>query len=415
MSTSPAVALETALQAVWEGRTLERWVQQQGWPEQDLGLLQVPTFVQQYSPGEQLRTWPVVWDPEPGTPLPAGQQLLCSWRVTTDQVQGTGQCVVGVGVPPDPQGLQPPRWSALGSNKRASCPQWLQSQIPASVYLPPIPPTLARRQIKRKIAQGQQAQEAILQMYAPILYKMVQQLVPRLHNTGGAADQQDLVQRGQMTLVTLLQQFASPQRPRASWMSVLRQNLQRDLSRAMAAWSGESLALARARAWLWHHPEVHSLQQAREAGVPEALPDSVLEAALRQPHGTPALYPVREPLGDSPEQDLFPGVQDPWLSSDPAVVRSLRGLLQQLGISWEQALPWLYRIGVFDYPHPRSEVIQVFGISGYRRSNVVEARFFGHFAAPGEDWGNPLDRPAIRERARQALCQDGSLRTRVLS
>jgi len=415
MSTSPAVTLETALQAVWEGRTLEQWVQQQGWPEQDLGLLQVPTFVQQQDPGGSLRTWPVAWDPEPGTPLPAGQQRVCTWRVTTDQLQGAGQSVVGVGVAPDDHALPAPRWNVLGSGKDTPCPSWLRSQIPTSIYLPPIPPALARRQIKRKIDQGQRAQETILQMYAPVLQRAAQQMAPRLYSVGGAADQQDLLQRGQMTLAALIQQFASLRRPRASWMSVLRQNLQRDLSRAMAAWSGESLALARARAWLWHHPEICSLQQARESGVPDSLPDSVLQAALAQPHGAAALYPVRETARGPAEQDPFPGVQDPWLGSDPLAMRSLRGLLQQLGISWDDASPWLYRIGVFDHPHSRSEVIKMFGISGYRRSSVVEARFFGHFAAPGEEWANPLDRPAIRERARRALCQDGSLRARVMS
>ena len=418
----PAIVLEMALQRVWVGRTLDKLTSESGWPTGERAVLALPTYLQDPTcPANSPRTWPVYWNPEPGTLVAPGKPVACRWTVDTDQVHGEGTCLVIVGPPPArmPK-VDPPRWTRAGSRKSAQPPAWLSAQAPSMIALSPIPPGMIQRHVKRQVAAGVQAREAILRMYYPMLLTQVQRLVPRMGVAVQGADQQDLIQRGYMTISTMVDQFASNDRPHASWVAVLRQNLYRDLTRATARWADESISLAQARAWLWNHPEVRSLAQARAEGISDRLTDATIEEALHRPQGAISLHPLHELAPDHPEdeasyrhQQAVVGYDDPWLETDPQIIRNLRNTLAQLGIQWEAAQPWLYKIGVFDRPHTRSEVVKAFGVYNYRKSAIVETKFFSNFAGPGEDWDNPLDRPSIRERAMQILCQDGSLRQRA--
>lgn len=418
----PAIILEMALQRVWVGRTLDHLISDGGWPTTERAILDLPTYLQDPTcPPNSPRTWPLYWKPEPGSLIAPGKPLACHWQVDTDQIHGDGTCLVVVGPPPArlPK-INPPQWTKLGSKRSAQPPTWLPAQIPTIISLPPIPPGMMQRQVKRLISAGVQARESILRMYYPMMFQQVQRLAPRMSVAVQGADQQDLIQRGYMAISTMIDQFASNHRPHSSWVSVLRQNLYRDLTRATARWADESISLAQARAWLWNHPGVRSLAQARAAGISDRLTDATIEEALQRPQGVISLHPLHELAPDHPEdeasyrhQQAAVGYDDPWLETDPQIIRNLRNILTQLGINWEAAQPWLYKIGVFDRPHTRSEVIKAFGVYVYRKSSIVEAKFFSNFAGPGEDWSNPLDRPKIRERAMRTLCQDGSLKQQV--
>jgi len=418
----PAILLEMALQRVWVGRTLDLITSDQGWPTKEVAILQLPTYLQDPNcPANAPRTWPICWEPEPGSMLKPGKPTVCSWKIDTDQIRGEGTCLVIVGIPPArmPRTASP-KWTKIGSRRVVQPPSWMVAQIPTIITLSPIPVGMLRRQVKRDVAAGVQARETILRMYYPMLLAQAQRLAPRMGVAAHGADQQDLIQRGYMTISTMVDQFASNGRPHSSWVSVLRQNLYRDLTRAAAKWADESISLAQARAWLWNHPNVCSVSQARDRGISDRLTDSIIEEALQRPQGAISMHPLHELAPDHPEdesayrhQQAITGYDDPWLETDPQIINNLRNIMTQLGITWDAAQPWLYKIGVFDRPHTRSEVTHAFGVYNYRKSVIVETKFFSHFAGPGEDWDNPLDRPSIRERAMHVLCQDGSLKQRV--
>jgi len=97
-------------------------------------------------------------------------------------------------------------------------------------------------------------------------------------------------------------------------------DINRDLQRAMAHGDNESYALAAARSWLWAHPQVRTVVQARQAGL-HRYSDATVKLALQRPFGRFAVHlgcprPDRQRRG-ARRQVAVLGQQDDRLSSDP--------------------------------------------------------------------------------------------------
>ena len=367
-------------------------------PAEPGALVDYPSHVSQAIAGKGNRshTWPIRTDLEPGSWLPGGVHIY-TWQVITKQTTYSGQWAFVVGEHPAP--VIP----------ASDAPDWVTNAIPSTIYLDMWQPATIRRNANRLIRQGETARNQAIVWGQSLVRRVITNNAARLGQMGGSFDEDDATQVGMARLVHLLDIFASAGRPECSWAYACLMDINRDLQRAMGRSEGESATIAAIRAWLWARPHVTTVQQAREAGLSKHS-DEMVEFALNNhtKHISLDAYSAMADPADQVGQDHMGalGQQDP--ERDPLFGRSLVGALNRVGITLEEAEPWLYKIGAIDFPHTIGEVRAKYGKRA-SSANTVERRFFTQFARAGENWSNPDDRAQIRQRARHALVSHDTL------
>ena len=365
-------------------------------------LVDYPTWVAQPMPGAAGRcfTWPIRAELEPGQYLPAGVHQI-PWKMNTTDGSVSGSLSIIVG------DTEIPRVSA------PQLPPWVAQQIPTQLHQSISEVTSLQRQAARLMRTGENARSAAVQLGITLVQRVLSNHKIHLAHLGPSFNEQDAMQAGMARLVQDLDHFASPQRPACSWTWACMVDINRDLQRAMAHGDNESYALAAARSWLWAHPQVRTVVQARQAGL-HRYSDATVKLALQRPFGSVSLstWAAHAQTGSDEVQDdrlAVLGQQDDRLSSDPATGQALLTLLARVGIGPKEAEPWLYRVGALDFPHTPGEVRAKYGRDGANRAASVERRFFAPYALDGEDWGRADDRARIRARAKAALVAEDAL------
>jgi len=368
-------------------------------------IAEYQAWVAQPMPGAQSRclTWPVRSALEPGAFMPVGIHKV-PWELHTTEglVKGTWVVVVGdqlvERLPPDQE-----------------IPTWVASQVPSVLRLSANEPNSLRRQAARVVRAGEMARDTATRMGIAMVQRIIAGHKTHMAHLGPAFDEQDALQAGMTRLIQNLDHFASPGRPACSWTWSCMTDINRDLQRAMAHGDNESYALAAVRSWLWTHPLVRTVAQARQAGL-RRYSDNTVKLALHRPFGTVSLSTWTARTQDQQEQGTDDrlgalGQQDDRLASDPTAGRALLELLARLNppIGPADAEPWLYKVGALDYPHTPGEVRARYGKSGANKAASVERRFFAPFVRHGEDWGRADDRARIRARAKAALVAEHAL------
>jgi len=401
------ITLERLFLQVRMGRTAQRMLEISfsKWPARG-GILIFPTWVS--SPSEHgtdsIHTWPIYPSIDPGLFVPPGAMTV-DWAVRTTKDMGRGQSLLLIGNVKDIPQVKKPVFFNLDKRPLSTPPIWA-AQLAQPIKIPTITKSIARQTLQRLVQQGEQAQHTILIQWKPLIIKGARSHYKRISATGPIYSYEDIIQQGWIRMLKAINVFSSNDRPHCSWVYHCRQEIYKDTQRTMTKLGGESVNIAYVRSWLWNHPEVQTLTQARAQGLSSKYSDTLIHRAIASRTGSVSLdNPIwRERTGGSDGLDRHKnlGYTVEELDADPLLSQRLKNLIIELGFTVEELEPWLYKIGALDYPHTNGEVYAKYGKKN-KQIFSIEQRFFNKFAIGKESWQNVKDRPAIRQRAKRRL------------
>lgn len=401
--TDSGLSLERMLLVVRMAREARRMLEIpfKEWPNRG-HVLMFPNWVAASSGYPDYRTWPTYPSVEPGRFIPTGTTIV-EWSVRTMGVKGWGQTAIRVGNTSETTTVSRPSFVSNHDGKKVEPPQWA-NQIPSVIDVPSMTKSEARRLLSRLAKYEETARQKIIEYSSALVHSNAKHHMRRLPSLGAVYGLDDIVQQGYIKVARAIDLFSSDDRPHCSWIWYCKQELYKDTQRSMARIGGESVNLAYLRSWLWNHPDVTSVQEARAGGVDTKYSDVMIEQALAHKMGQVSLDSQvwADNNGSGLDRNPALGYEDESLDSDPSVTKRLAKAIEQAGLTVQQIEPWLYKIGALDYPHTNEEVYKRYR-KRPKQVSAMEAAFFAGFVSSGESWDNIEDRPAIRARAKEAL------------
>ncbi len=359
--------------------------------------------------------WPLTLSCEPGGVFPEGvTPVEFSGNINGRKFSGVF-CVV-IADCPDP---------AAGSpvvDYGGPRPPWAD-QIAARYFAAPMSEAATVRRLQHLARLGAKASEAVIKDNMHLVYKVVAGMRRRMSMTGAVLDIDDAIAVGVKSMHLAVSQFSSAARPNCSFSRAVIMNAKRDINRAVAAALGEPENIFFLRGWLSMNPDVLLpdddglppppdlvYRRARERGLSGRYTQQMVEFVVANPrrHNVSLDEPTgpgenhRTLLEEIADVDADVESRVSWLSE------SLAGLLSAVGMSMQDAEPWLFSIGVLDGEvHTTREVEARYGDDGPKRARKAAERFFKPFIRPGESWRS--DRETIQRRALSLLTEEGSL------
>lgn len=186
---------------------------------------------------------------EPGTLcLQDGTATLTAY---VDGVEVSGSFSWALGAAPDSVRPNRAQYRFRQGGQDVSPPPWA-TQLPSSCRLWPDVGASVIRQRAGLLHRGYRAESGLLRQSERVFRKYCRGPVRRALAGRASVDEDDVVQRGILTVTRLLPLYASPRRPPSSWVRMLRFDGLRDLHREITRldWRGEELSsLSAIRPW----------------------------------------------------------------------------------------------------------------------------------------------------------------------
>lgn len=368
---------------------------------------------------------------EPGTVLPLGVTRVSYTAVVGDtRVKGAFSVCVG---DVDPDRVLPPMREVICGDPAAS---WI-AQLPGNLVLNAVDPPSLLRSLERSRRQGRRAQVELVSYGSGMVRALfAQRLRSREVSRSMLATEDEVIAAGMVRVAEMVELFAGPRRPAATWARALHTNCLRDMERALHQFDPvreddrslradierhredartpeemrEVLAREQTRRWLTNrHPgEAAEQIEARLADTPLRCRYTPTQVRRMMLEATPRVHSLDVSVSDEGSEatlgDLVAVHEDPELEvMAEATVDDLadRLVAGRPDLSRDTVRGWLDRVLEADSAGQRPAGSS--GPLGQLRRELCEP-FLGH----GERWSRAADRTAARSRAAQALTRAGA-------
>jgi len=404
------------------------------------GIVDLPTYVILPGPTGNTRTWGLFLNVEPGSVLPVGIHRV-GWSLRTYEEVTSGQMLVLVAPPRDtigrrrPQGLRlelalsayqqgPATTSEFAERMQSSYrPTYMAlrnlqeqgwfnktgdgkwqiksdplpgSKAPTVIYVQAQSAAELVKSLQRNIRQGHRSMGLLIGRYDRMIIKQVKSLQGHIKYISTVFTMEDAHAVGQHVVAIAAVKFASNSRPVCTFSRSVMDALRRDIARATNRATGESILLGECRAWLFNHPQVHTYQQALEAGLSDRFTEGLFDRAVQIPRMTSLPDDQTSSAGGySPDEPLFA-----W--------DSLIAWGEAVGVAEEDVRWWAWWRGMLDGEVRTSpQIKKAIGDGGVRKVKDTDRRMFRPFQRSEQRWSS--DKDVIRAQAFRELVVEGGL------